>query len=571
MKKRMYLRMVSLLLCVVMMASIVTGCGGDSEKKTTTGQVDDEFNLNGEEADNSEKTLECYIYSAGYGVEWFNKIAKKFEEKTGYDVKVNIQSSGSSIGAMIQAGGKNTTADLFIIGGYMKGLVAKGESAVDGYDVCLESLDDVYESKVEGEDITVEEKLKESVRANYLQEVEINGELETHYYGMPWLGSYQGLMYNKDLFDKAGLSGEPRTTEELKEYASALSSKGITPFVYSSQDDYWEYLSTIWWSQYEELEGIERFYTGLAGTDRYPSSTNAINIFKQEGLYEMFKVFEELLHPDTGWSYEFCESLEYTKAQLLFISGDEKYGAMQPNGTWLEYEMNSTSSGVEIGNILPMKTPIISALSDKMSYWAEGVSYTEARNNGALTDAKKKDYDAKLRQIVDYVDGVTSEKPSFATDEDIKVVTEARSLIAGGGGGTMAIPAYATAKKAAKEFIKYMATDEAIEIYLEETKGSCPPFNYDVTKWSGYENLSNFAKHKFEIMENSTPILTEDVYPSYYISNLRYDYGLTDYNFAITFGSQSASSRKTTDQVINDVIKYYEPRIVQMLKDCGLL
>ena len=136
----------------------------------------------------------------------------------------------------------------------------------------------------------------------------------------------------------------------------------------------------------------------------------------------------------------------------------------------------------------------------------------------------------------------------------------------------MSIPVYATATTAAKEFLKFMATDTAIEIYLEATRGSILPFDYDVTGWSKYDTLSEFAKQKFAIMDKSVSVKDEDSYPMYYISALRYDRGLKDYNFTITFGSiENRSSIKTADQCIEDAYNAYKNIMGKMLQDSGLL
>ena len=117
-----------------------------------------------------------------------------------------------------------------------------------------------------------------------------------------------------------------------------------------------------------------------------------------------------------------------------------------------------------------------------------------------------------------------------------------------------------------------MATDTAIEIYLEATRGSILPFDYDVTEWSKYDTLSEFAKQKFVIMDKSVGVIGEDAYPMYYLSDLRYDRGLKDFNFTITFGSiENRSSIKTADQVIQDGYNAYKNIMGKMLQDSGLL
>ena len=544
---------VKLLLVFVLSAVCILSGTACAPKGTDLSGLDPDIAIGAETVDNSPNTIEISIYNAGYGVEWLNRCAKEFMKRnSNYKIKARVLGN-NSISNQLKAGASNNSVDLFIIGGNINSLISQGSKVVAGYDVALASLDDVYESTVAGESITVEQKMYESVRKGLKCEVEIGDNVEEHYYSMPWGTGYSGIMYNKALFEDAGLYTEPRTTDELIEYCEVLKDDGTVPFICSAADDYFEYVSMVWWAQYEGQKGIDNFFAGKIHDNADPDATTSIEIFKQEGLREMFKVYEDMLHPDKGYLFEFSESTNYTRAQKFFLTGQKTYGAMIPNGTWLENEMANTTTNATIDDIRPMRTPIMSALSDKMSYWDEEKNFTEMTKNASF-NTKRAEYDAKLRALVDYVDGVAA-KPAWASNSDVAIMTEARAYMAGGSGATMSIPVYATATTATKEFLKFMATDTAIEIYLEATRGSILPFEYDVTEWSKYDTF-----------------IGEDAYPMYYLSSLRYDRGLKDYNFTITFGSiENRSSIKTADQVIQDGYNAYKNIMGKMLQDSGLL
>ncbi len=566
--KKLGVRLLAAALCATSAFSLFA-CGGGSSTGSGN-KIDDDLDLKGGKADNSASTIEVNIYNAGYGVEWFNACAKAFMKKNPqYSIKAQSLSDTTSPSNMIKAGPKNCTVDLFILGGSLNGLVSAGSKALAGYDVVLEPLDDVYASEIPGENRTIEDKMFDFSSVTYLMEAEIAGEVEEHYYGMPWGYGFSGLMYNKALFDEAGLTHEPRTTDELLDYCAALKENGITPFIYSAADDYFEYCADVWWAQYEGQNGLDNFYNGKINDDADPDENTSIEVFRQEGLYEMFKVFEDMLHPDKDYVYEFVESLSYTEAQAYFLMGDKQYGAMQPNGVWLENEMKNSaaSSSVNVDNIRPMKTPVISALSDKMSYWDRSENFTEASKT--MTDEERKVYDDKLCALVDFVDG-TAARPDWATDADVAQMKESRAYQCSGVGSTMSIPVYATAKEGAKEFLKFMATDEAQELFLENTCGNSLPYDYDVTKWSGYAEMSDFAKRKFEILDGAVGVVGEDYYPSYYIGGLRYDNGLKNYNFCITFGARNAAL-KTAQEVVDSGYNYYKSIMKKLLQDSGLL
>lgn len=555
------------LLALTMSFGSVAGlaaCGGSSAT-SGLGSID----LNGKEASNDPNTVEINIYNAGYGTAWLESCAVEFMKKNpNIKIVADLLDESISVGNLLQAGAKNNTVDLFISGNNVHGIIAAGDNYVAGYDVALENLNDVYEHTIVGEGCTIEEKLGAGTD-EYLIEAEIDGDVEENYYSMPWTSGLSGLSYNSALFAEAGLDGSPRTTNELMAYCDTLLGKGIQPIVYSAGDDYFSYCSFVWWAQYEGQEGMDNFYEGKTSATARPSQSESRKIFLQEGFREMFKVYEDLLKPSKGYVYKYSESLGYTEAQAYFLMGSKTHGAIMPNGSWLENEMLNSSAGQSIGAIRPMKTPIISALSDKMSYWALEDNYTEVTKAGG-NETTLAEYDEKLCELVDYIDG-KGDRPTWATDGDVALMRKSRAYELCGAGGSMFIPIYATAKNAAKEFLKYLATDEAQILYLKATHGSTMGFEFDVKNSGEWDSLSDFAKAKFEIMETATPVRNERTYKTYYLGGLRYDTGLKNYNFCITFGAQN-SSLKTADQVVQSIYDYYnEQRMGAMLSASGLL
>ncbi|GAA5210652.1 ABC transporter substrate-binding protein [Microbacterium kyungheense] len=58
-------------------------------------------------------------------------------------------------------------------------------------------------------------------------------------YNLPISLSGNGIIYNKALFEKAGITEEPTTYSELLEDAQKLSDSGTIPFAMSAQDNWW--------------------------------------------------------------------------------------------------------------------------------------------------------------------------------------------------------------------------------------------------------------------------------------------------------------------------------------------
>lgn len=564
-------KLFNFLLAIIMIGSVSlsTACGKPVEGGTPGNKLDDGINLDGKDADNDQYTIECYLYSAGYGVDWFNACASEFMKRyPEYKIVAQESSSNTTLRKKLSLG-SDFTADLLIVGDNINGILAEGSSVYKGYPVIFENLDDVYNSVplTDSGNVTMAQKMDSAVAQGNYQTVTINGSTESHYYAAPWTDGYNGLCYNVELFKAAGLTSEPRTTNELLSYCDTLKAHDIVPIIMSSADDYIEHLSWVWWAQYEGQEGIENFFYCRESSDAYPSADG--RIFDQTGYVEMFRVIEALLGNNNVNA--FCESFGYTDAQRYFLKGDktkDEHGAIMPNGNWLENEMIGTSTSETIANVSMMKTPIVSALVDKLSVWKESTTYNAAN----LSADKKAQYDAILCSLVDYVDGVSATKPEGVTDDDVAIVRKARGYYSGGGSATLAIPVYATAKEGAKKFISFMASDIAIDLYYRNTNGCFLPYDFDYKNNSYYAQTSDFSKKVISLIENGTPVITDDSYITHYKGGFMFNQGINGYNFAITFGSRDAQSRLTTDQVIQNIKSYYKPTtLTAMLQNCGLM
>ncbi|MDT3316264.1 ABC transporter substrate-binding protein [Microbacterium sp. KSW4-11] len=79
----------------------------------------------------------------------------------------------------------------------------------------------------------------ESYLSKLTPEAREDSEREGGTYNLPISLSGNGIIYNKALFDKAGVTEEPTTYSELKDAAKKLSDAGIVPFAMSAQDNWW--------------------------------------------------------------------------------------------------------------------------------------------------------------------------------------------------------------------------------------------------------------------------------------------------------------------------------------------
>lgn len=94
--------------------------------------------------------------------------------------------------------------------------------------------------------------------------------------------------------------------------------------------------------------------------------------------------------------------------------------------------------------------------------------------------------------------------PDGISEEDVDRISTARSLLHVTGQEHAAyIPVYSQKKELAKRFLQFMATDEAIEMYVKASGGYRTMFRYDYDKPEIQNAMSTFMKSTNELIENS--------------------------------------------------------------------
>ncbi|MFJ7422117.1 ABC transporter substrate-binding protein [Streptomyces uncialis] len=150
------------------------------------------------------------LVAADYGTsaentsrKYWDKVIDAFEEKhSGIDVEVTVLSWNdvdAEVKKMVDAG---DAPDLAQIGAYADYAAAE----------------ELY---------TVEDLLSIQVHADFLPTLSDAGEVARVQYGMPFASSTRLLFYNKDLFERAGITKAPRTWDELQEAARLLKDEDV--------------------------------------------------------------------------------------------------------------------------------------------------------------------------------------------------------------------------------------------------------------------------------------------------------------------------------------------------------
>lgn len=439
---------------------------------------------NAGEVDDSEGTLNIFMLEGGFGTDFMEEWIKAFNAIEGNeDIVVNYyyDVEASTKATNYLANPSENPYDLFLTGGI--GFKAQAETGN------LVDISDVYEN--------FENPLRE--------EFADMGKYNDKYYMVPWASGPCGLVYNTELLPDLLV---PNTTDELIQLCKDIkagnveTARDVAPLVWAGKNagDYWQYVTDVWWAQYE---GVENYYNFWSLNNNDP---NGYTVYGQEGILKSYEVLQQLLNKSNGYSLHGSDTKEHTPAQTNFMQGQ---AVMIPVGDWLENEMKESYS--DVTNYKLMKTPVISAIGKEL----------ELAGSGA-TDAQ---HDGKLSSIVEMVDGgktVSEIAEETGIDESkITIVYEARNMITNIGANHQAyIPAQSNAIEEAKAFLTFMSSEEANRIFREYAHAS-QPYVYDTQ----YTAETPYMQSKDEISEECV-FLT----PMYDSSSIRYKAGLAKWN-----------------------------------------
>lgn len=440
----------------------------------------------------SPETLEVYIYNAGYGKKWLDDMLAAFAEEDWVKEKYpNLQTAVTPnevenyAGSMLESSASTNTFEIIFGQNLNKYLGENGK---------VEDLTEtVYNAQVPGEDITVAEKMYDSVRQSNIDPSVEEGE-DPVYYTMTYASGMTGLAYNEDLLiDRLGMK-VPNTTDELLAIMKTVHDKNSTSSKYEGYENtytlvtygssaYTNYLLYTWWAQYEGSQGFSDFFKGY---DEYTNSINAA-VTEQQGRLEALSVLEDMMAKDTGYTYLSPNSGReaYRQVQNMLVMGQ---GLFMANGDWFDNEMRSFCEGLEeaqgyCDTVKLMKTPVISSIIDKTDTIAD---------------------DAELSALITAIDaGETALKGEGfdVSQEDFDTVLAARVTVYSiGPGHNAVVPKTAVGKEVAYDFLRYMATDKANRIYIEATGGASLPFDYDCKEKDPelFESLSPMQKERLE-------------------------------------------------------------------------
>lgn len=587
MKKNVFKRALALLCATTAIGSTLglaaCGGGGTSGAGGTSGDSSSLGNVGGgvygtNLGMNTDQTLEVLCWDAGYRTQWCSDLLKAFmqeewvqEKYPNLVIDFTADGNGTTITTKIDAGERANTVDLFFTGGIGK-YIGKDTS---GYEWFSDLTDNVYTKTVPGEgELTVKEKMLDSYVESMRyyekgQDSNMADEVPFKSYTFPWASGMDSILYNADHLAKLKME-VPLTTDQFIDTCKTISkgkslsynnkADGDYAILRDASGAYWAYVYPVWWAQYEGLAEYRNFFNGVS------NGRISAEVFRQKGKLYSLEVFEQILKYENGYVYKKNAGLDFMQAQTRFLKGD---GVFYANGDWFAKEMEDRATeireeydGLEY-EIRMMPVPIVSKIIEK----TPSIKNDEMlRSVIRCIDAGYADV-AAVRQDPSFVEG---EKIATVTEEDYKYIKDARGLTHALGPNHQAgVPSYAKGKEVAYDFLRYMATDKAQEIYMKATGGASLPFEYDLEKENNalYKELFEgegkkiFAieKDRLNFMYNQTyemvALPDPDSFPLVTQGGMAAIYSLGGHSVVAAFGNKGATT--TAQQVWEDDISYY--------------
>ena len=488
--------------------------------------------LGGETSD----VLKIDLLDAGYGTEFCYKLKEIFEaEHPGKTVEIKSSNTIQlSTENKILSGPTRNDVDLFITSySDWRTLVDKGEKAVEGYDVCIEDLTEIYNSRDEN-GILIKDKLDEEYTAYVTNDA-------GQYYAIPWASGPCGFMYNKTLFDYYGWE-VPETVSELESLCQQINRErasglhGVYPIVYPghSGSSYWSYVYNTWACQYEGLDNYKAFWQGaLLNPDGSYNYTDGYRVYRQEGRLEAMKALERILG-NSDYIMPGSTTYDHTQAQSNMLMGK---AAIVPSGDWIEREMSGTDfkcTGIpgepetEIGYL---NTPLL----DVVAGW--------------------KKYEGQTG-----VDPDTGLDKSVLYNRYLEAKTYAFSL----GYQHLAImTSYSNCRDLAIDFLKLLVSDRGCDIFLQYG-GSPSPFKQHYTE----EELSQFSLSEFQLNKVNFAA-TAHYITKFEMSPIRYKAGLANYN--VNIPESVIPSGTSAQKIFDDEYNYAQSMWNSLLISAGIV
>jgi raffinose/stachyose/melibiose transport system substrate-binding protein len=169
-------------------------------------------------------------------------------------------------------------------------------------------------------------------------------------YGMPMNLEGIGFVYNKDLFEKAGITELPKTYSQMEEAAKKLEAAGITAFSNGYQE---------WWIIGNQ--GINPAFAQQDDPDAFIQQVNEGTTNLKDN--QKFTEWANLIDLTVKYGLKNPLTIDYNTQVAEFANGK---AAMMQQGNWAQLQIDEINPDLNLG-MLPMPIGEDAALNDKLN------------------------------------------------------------------------------------------------------------------------------------------------------------------------------------------------------------
>ena len=475
-----------------------------------------------------KEEIQIYFWRSGLGEDFITKVISNFEKKyPQYRVKFD---STTWVGTISNYLGLEDAdkVDLWMFD--QAGVLGR----LTEY---AEPLDDILTSNAYGDSVTIGSKFRADV-------LETFKNADGHYYSLPYGGGTISLVYDADIIDDLNYA-VPYTTNELEALVGELSNAGHAPFMNFVGGGYWGFIYKVWQAQYDGYDYYNNNFLTL--TDDIGNSPSLSVLTKADGRRKALDVLEGIMTPQSV--AEGSNGYQFTEAQTNFLNGE---AVMMANGAWLMNEMKDSTD--VSGNYAMMKIPVISSIIEKTPSIANDTELIHVIN--------------AIDKYNDWTEVPLSAKRYEVKAEDMEYVFKARNMMFSSyASSSFIIPTYSNQKAGAREFMKYYYSDEALEVYFNETRmlpiANLANKELDKSTLSDWENyLMNFGLNSIPLAETtaSTSVM-------FLRSGCQPFAGL---DIITLLSNANSQQRKNAQQIWDDMTGLFNGKWSGWLKDAGV-
>lgn len=261
----------------------------------------------------------------------FQELAKRYEEQTGMEVKFELYAPSDVYTQKVRAAAQtNNLPDIYGILGESQDIsIFVSAGYVPDMTPYLDENDAKWRNTFFYESLETNE-FKKNNRSN----------IEPGIYGIPIDVTNIQLLYNKDIFKKAGLDPEnpPQTWEELLEAGAKIREAGFAPFVAG--------FGEIW--LINSLTSC--FAINLMGYEKFENTIKGDVPYNDPDWIKIFSLFEEM--SNKNFFISGIVSMVNKQGERYFAQED---AAITYNGSWSVNVYKGMNPKLDYGTMLPPK------------------------------------------------------------------------------------------------------------------------------------------------------------------------------------------------------------------------